>query len=95
MASSCSVRIHHGKDAYEGHMGSEKKIGQTRGAPRVWGGERMLSGCLVSQTQGCVAFTIFLLVWVSTPRLSLEGQKDAPKGHGEELKVPESSSWML
>lgn len=70
MASSCSVRIHHGKDAYEGHMDSEKKIGQTRGAPRVWGGERMLSGCLVSQTQGCVAFAVFLLVRVSPRSLN-------------------------
>lgn len=27
--------------------------------------------------------------------LSKEGQKDAPKGHRKELKVPESYSWML
>lgn len=47
-ASECIT----GKSLNEGHMGSGKKIGQTRGAPRVWGGERMLRGCLVSQTQG-------------------------------------------
>lgn len=51
-------------------MGSGKKISQTRGASRAWGGERMSSGCLVSQTQDVwVPCVIFLLVQVSTHSL--------------------------